>query len=109
VTLIPGNEIQMFLATYSITKEPWLLQHLSSILERANPDLRARPTENMGLCLFLENKDPLTREEAEGVVTEATVSHLLPKPYSCALSQAVRHFNRISKYRQRVYLSYTVP
>jgi len=98
-----ANEVQFFLASYGITKEPWLLDHLSSILERADSDLRARPTENVHLCLFLESSNPLSMEEAEGVVTEATVSHLLSKPYSYVLIYAVRSFNRVSISQQRAY------
>lgn len=98
-----ANEVQFFLASYGITKEPWLLDHLSSILERADSDLRARPTENVHLCQFLESSSPLSMEEAEGVVTKATVSHLLSKPYSYVLIYAVRSFNRVSISQQRAY------
>lgn len=80
-TICLANEIQCYTAAYAITKQTWLLDHLTQIVNAADPDLQARlPSSNVYLHMFLDMEVDFQIDEAEALVKEAKVrertSHL---------------------------------
>ncbi len=72
-----ANEIQFFTSTYVVSRTPWLLQHLTRIVDTASPDLQSRmPSSNVNLHKFLDRKAGFGMDEANGLVEEANVCEI---------------------------------